>query len=111
VADVQNVRLNDGTEIPQVYLTLPDAAGEPGKRLVSFDRVELAAGESTRVELVVDSAASNHPFSIWDVNTDRWVSPKGRYEIAVGSSSRDLRLFDSLQLNITMPAASANGRG
>jgi len=45
------------------------------------------------------------------VNTDRWVSPKGRYEIAVGSSSRDLRLFDSLQLNITMPAASANGRG
>jgi beta-glucosidase len=101
----------DGTEIPQVYLTLPDAAGEPGKRLVSFDRVELAAGESTRVELVVDSAASNQPFSIWDVDTDRWVSPKGRYEISVGSSSRDIRLTDSLQLNITMPAASANGRG
>ncbi|MGW9183767.1 beta-glucosidase [Agromyces sp. NPDC055661] len=108
---VTNTGDRDGTEIPQVYLTLPDAAGEPGKRLVSFDRVELAAGESTRVELVVDSAASNHPFSIWDVNTDRWVSPKGRYEIAVGSSSRDLRLTDSLQLNITMPAASANGRG
>jgi beta-glucosidase len=108
---VTNTGDRDGTEIPQVYLTLPDAAGEPGKRLVSFDRVELAAGESTRVELVVDSAASNQPFSIWDVDTDRWVSPKGRYEISVGSSSRDIRLTDSLQLNITMPAASANGRG
>ena len=108
---VTNTGDRDGTEIPQVYLTLPDAAEEPGKRLVGFDRIELAAGESTRVELVVDSAASNQPFSIWDVDADSWVAPKGRYEIAVGSSSRDLRLSDTLQLNITMPAAQANGRG
>ena len=60
-----------------MYLALPDAADEPGKRLVGFDRIELAAGESTRVELVVDSAASNHPFSIWDVDRDTWVAPKG----------------------------------
>ena len=108
---VTNTGDRDGTEIPQVYLTLPDAAAEPGKRLVGFDRLELAAGESTRVELVVDSAASNQPFSIWDVDADSWVAPKGRYEIAVGSSSRDLRLSDTVQLNITMPAAQANGRG
>ncbi len=108
---VTNTGDRDGTEIPQVYLTLPDVAEEPGKRLVGFDRIELAAGESTRVELVVDSAASNQPFSIWDVDADSWVAPKGRYEIAVGSSSRDLRLSDTLQLNITMPAAQANGRG
>ena len=108
---VTNTGERDGAEIPQVYLTLPDAADEPGKRLVGFDRIELAAGESTRVELVVDSAASNHPFSIWDVDGDQWVAPKGRYEVSVGSSSRDLHLTDTLQLNITMPAASANGRG
>lgn len=108
---VTNTGDRDGTEIPQVYLTLPDAADEPGRRLVGFDRVELAAGESTRVELVVDSTASNQPFSIWDVDADRWVAPKGRYEISVGSSSRDLHLSDSLQLNITMPDAAANGRG
>ncbi|MFE6254481.1 beta-glucosidase [Agromyces sp. NPDC057865] len=108
---VTNTGERDGAEVPQVYLTLPDAANEPGKRLVAFDRIQLAAGESTRVELVVDSAASSHPFSIWDVDADKWVSPKGRYDLAVGSSSRDIRLTDSLQLNITMPAASANGRG
>ena len=33
--------LPDGTEVPQLYLTLPDAADEPGKRLVGFDRVDL----------------------------------------------------------------------
>ena len=108
---VANTGDRDGAEIPQVYLTLPDAAGEPGRRLVGFDRIELAAGESTRVEVVVDSAASNQPFSIWDVDADRWVAPKGRYEVSVGSSSRDLLLSDTLQLNVTMPTAAANGRG
>ena len=108
---VTNTGDRDGAEIPQVYLALPEVANEPGKRLVGFDRLELAAGESTRVELVVDSAASNHPFSIWDVDADQWVAPKGRYEISVGSSSRDLYLTDMLQLNITMPAAAGNGRG
>lgn len=94
-----------------MYLTLPDAADEPGHRLVGFDRIELAAGESARVEVVVDSTASNRPFSIWDVDADRWVAPKGRYEIAVGSSSRDLPLSDTLQLNLEAPAAAAKGRG
>ncbi|MEI5582544.1 fibronectin type III-like domain-contianing protein, partial [Agromyces sp. CCNWLW208] len=101
----------DGVEIPQVYLALPDAADEPGRRLVAFDRIELAAGESTRVELVVDSSSSNRPFSVWDVDADRWVTPKGRYEVSVGSSSRDLHLADTLQLNLEAPAAAANGRG
>jgi beta-glucosidase len=108
---VTNTGDRDGAEIPQVYLELPDAAGEPGKRLVAFDRLELAAGESTRVELVIDSAASNQPFSIWDVDADEWVAPKGRFEVSVGSSSRDIHLADTMQLNITMPAAAANGRG
>ena len=108
---VTNTGERDGAEIPQVYLELPDAAGEPGKRLVAFDRLELAAGESTRVELVIDSAASNQPFSIWDVDADEWVAPKGRFEVSVGSSSRDIHLADTMQLNITMPAAAANGRG
>lgn len=85
-----------GSEIPQVYLTLPDAAAEPGKRLVAFDRIDLAAGESRTVELVVDAAASNHPYSIWDADADAWVTLNGGYRIDVGASSRDLRLQGSL---------------
>ncbi|MCP2366030.1 beta-glucosidase [Agromyces flavus] len=108
---IANTGDRDGAEIPQVYLTLPASAHEPGKRLVGFDRIELAAGESTRVELVIDSAASNQPFSIWDEDADAWLVPKGRYEVAVGSSSRDLPLSKALQPNITMPSAAANGLG
>ena len=44
-----------------MYLTLPDAADEPGKRLVGFDRIDLAAGEKRTVEVIVDSTASNQP--------------------------------------------------
>jgi len=87
---VTNTGARAGAEIPQVYLTLPEAAAEPGKRLVGFDRLELDAGESTRVEVVVDSTASNQPFSIWDVDADEWVVLDGAYGFAVGSSSRDL---------------------
>ena len=95
---VENAGDRDGAEIPQVYLTLPDAANEPGKRLVGFDRIELAAGEKTTVEVVVDSNASNQPFSIWDVDADAWKIVDGRYTVSVGSSSRDLPLEDEFKV-------------
>jgi beta-glucosidase len=66
---VKNQGRVTGTEIPQVYLTLP-AAAEPGKRLVGFDRIQLAPGESRQVEVIVESNASNHPFSIWEVDAE-----------------------------------------
>jgi len=100
---VTNSGERDGTEIPQVYLSLPDAANEPGKRLVAFDRVDLAAGESRTVELVIDSEASNQPFSIWDVDADAWTTLEGEYEVAVAASSRDVRLTDEVLVDRTAP--------
>ncbi|WP_212743161.1 glycoside hydrolase family 3 C-terminal domain-containing protein [Microbacterium sp. 2FI] len=96
--DVENTGDRDGAEIPQVYLTLPDAADEPGKRLVGFDRIELAAGEKTTVEIVIDSNASNQPFGIWDVDADAWTIVDGDYTVSVGSSSRDLPLEDEFKV-------------
>lgn len=95
-----------GTEIPQVYLTLPDAAEEPGKRLVGFDRIELAPGEEQRVEIVVDSTASNHPFSIWDVDADAWRIVDGDYGFSVGTSSRELPLQAPVAVDVTAPVAT-----
>lgn len=105
---VTNSGDRDGTEIPQVYLTLPDAADEPGKRLVAFDRVDLAAGESRTVELVIDSAASNHPYSIWDVDADAWTTLEGEYGVAVAASSRDIRLTDEVLVDRTAPEVSTS---
>ena len=81
-----------GTEVPQVYLTLPDAAGEPGKRLVDYQRVTLEPGASETVDAVIDSASTDRPYSIWNVDTDAWQLVNGDYSVSVGSSSRDLPL-------------------
>ncbi len=88
-----------GTEVPQVYLTLPSAAHEPGKRLVGFNRVTLEAGESRHVQFVLDEGASNHPFSIWDEQTDMWTTIAGTYQVAVAASSRDVRLTADTAVN------------
>jgi beta-glucosidase len=104
---VKNTGQFAGAEIPQVYLTLPSVADEPGKRLVGFDRVELAAGESTRVEIVVDSTASNQPFSIWDVDSDEWVVLDGQYSYSIGASSRDLRLTQDVVVDRVAPTISS----
>jgi beta-glucosidase len=101
-----------GSEIPQVYLTLPAAADEPGKRLVGFDKVALEPGQSTRVEVVVDSGSAHHPLSVWDVESDTWRTPEGTYEVAVGGSSRDLPLADSFRVGaspVTLDVTTAVG--
>lgn len=103
---VKNTGAVAGSEIPQVYLTLPEAADEPGKRLVGFDRIDLAPGETAKVELTVDSSASNQPYSIWDVDTDAWKIVDGAYTVSVGSSSRDLPLTKSVSVDVNAPVAT-----
>jgi beta-glucosidase len=100
---VENTGAAAGAEIPQVYLTLPESADEPGKRLVGFDRIELGAGESTRVKVVVDSTASNQPFSIWDTESDEWAILDGEYGFSVGSSSRNLPLTEGVFVDRVAP--------
>lgn len=85
-----------GTEIPQVYLTMPDAADEPGKRLVGYDRIALEPGASQRVSIDVSSTTADQPFSIWNVDTDEWQIVSGEYTVQVGASSRDLPLTASV---------------
>ncbi|WP_228507634.1 glycoside hydrolase family 3 C-terminal domain-containing protein [Herbiconiux sp. VKM Ac-1786] len=81
-----------GTEVPQVYLTLPSSAEAPGKRLVGYERVALEPGASQRVTTTISSESADHPFSIWDVNADAWEVVDGGFTVSVGSSSRELPL-------------------
>ncbi len=81
-----------GTETPQVYLTMPESADEPGKRLVGYDRVTLEPGASQRVSVEVSSSAADQPFSVWDVDADEWRIVDGEYTVQVGTSSRQLPL-------------------
>ena len=81
--DVKNTGNRAGTEIAEVYAALPAAAGESYKRLVAFDRVELAPGESKTVTLKIDPKY----VSVFDEQKDGWQLLPGDYKVLVGSSS------------------------
>lgn len=91
-ATVKNTGAKVGSEVVQVYVSLPAAAdaAQPPKRLVGFTKVELAAGASKDVTVTIDPAASNHPLSYWNTATNMWTTPKGTYTVHVGNSSKNL---------------------
>jgi len=85
---VKNTGKRAGTEIAQVYASLPDAAGEPPKRLVGWTRVELVPGESKQVSVPV----IRDRLTIYDEASGSWKLLPGNYVIRVGTSSQDLPL-------------------
>ncbi|MBZ5740042.1 glycoside hydrolase family 3 C-terminal domain-containing protein [Nocardioides mangrovi] len=91
---VQNTGDRAGSAVPQVYVGAPAAAGEPPWQLKGFDKVRLRPGESTRVTLRLDRRA----FSRWSTARHGWVVTPGTYRIAVGRSSRDLPLRDTVTM-------------
>jgi beta-glucosidase len=93
---LENTGTRAGAEVAQLYLGLPPQIGEPPKRLVAFEKVWLNPGERTKVQLTIDPAATNHPLSYWDTNTNNWSIATGFYPIYVGSSSADIALLGTI---------------
>ena len=77
---VKNTGKRAGAEIAQVYATLPEAAGEPFKRLVGWQRIELAPGESKTVTVAADPRV----MSIFDEQKNAWSLLPGAYKIFAG---------------------------
>ena len=91
---VKNTGKRAGTEIAEVYATLPEAAGEPFKRLVGWQRIELAPGESKTVTVAVDPRV----MSIFDEQNNAWSLLPGAYKIFAGPSSSETPLNATLQV-------------
>ncbi len=85
---VKNTGQRAGAETAQVYASLPEAAGEPPKRLVGWSKVELAPGESKQITVPV----SRDRLTVFDEASDSWKLVPGQYEIRVGGSSQNLPL-------------------
>ena len=85
---VTNTGAHEGAEIAEVYATLPDAAGEPFKRLVGFAKVKLDAKAKQTVSVEIDPKY----LSIYDEAKNGWTLVPGDYTILVGGSSQDLPL-------------------
>ena len=89
---VKNTGERAGTEIAQAYTSLPDAAGEPPKRLIGWTRVDLAPGESRQVSISVD----RDRLTVYDETSDSWKLVPGSYSVRVGGSSQDLPLQQAI---------------
>jgi beta-glucosidase len=72
-----------GSDVVQLYLGDPAAAGEPPRQLKGFQKVTLQPGQSTTVRFTL----TGHDLSYWDDAANGWVLPDGRYQVYVGDSS------------------------
>jgi len=91
---VRNTGRLAGAEVAQVYIGLPAATREPPKRLVAWDKVQLAPGESRSVTLKLEPQL----LCIFDVEKDDWRLVPGTYRVFVGGSSQDTPLTASVQI-------------
>lgn len=89
---VRNTGAVAGADVPQVYLTA--RAGEPSLRLLGWDKVQLAPGESRRVTVT----ANLRLLARFDGGRHAWHVTAGAYQVAVGASSADLALRTKVTL-------------
>ena len=86
---VKNTGKVDGTEIVQVYMHRPDDADGPIKTLCAYQRVDLKAGESSKLDITFP----RQRLEAWDAETNTMKVIPGTYELLVGKSSaaKDLK--------------------
>ncbi len=101
-ATVTNTGARAGSDVAQLYLGDPAAAGEPPRQLVGFQRVSLRAGQSARVSFTITPRDSWW----WDQAAGGWSQSVGTYGVYVGDSSAlaNLPLRGSFVMSTT-PAA------
>lgn len=88
---ISNTGSVDGDEVPQVYLRIP--GDDAAMRLRGFERVNIAAGESREMEIVIPE----DDLKLWDMTSHSFALKKGRTRVLVGASSEDIRLRGSFR--------------
>jgi beta-glucosidase len=92
---VKNTGSRAGAEVVQIYIHDGHSKiDRPVHELKGFARVELKPGESQKLFVRIDRSA----FSYWSPEKKDWVLEPGTFEVQVGSSSRDIRLKDQVEL-------------
>jgi beta-glucosidase len=86
--EVCNTGGRDGDEVVQIYYRhVKSAVTQAREALCGFRRVNVARGETARVEIEVPVKE----FRFWDTVKKQYLVEPGRYEILVGGASDDIR--------------------
>jgi beta-glucosidase len=84
-----------GAEVVQLYLhDGHSAVDRPVKELKAFQRVQLSPGQSTVVSFTLDKNA----LAYYSTEKKTWIAEPGKFDVLVGTSSRDIRLQQSFDL-------------
>ena len=93
--EIQNIGDISGLEIAQCYVSFASPLpGEPCKTLQGFVKEEIDANELKKVEIKLGP----RNFSYWSVETNTWQIREGSYQILIGSSSENILLQASINL-------------
>ena len=92
--EITNTGNVDGKEIAQLYVGLQNSeVVRPVKELKGFKKVFLKAGETKKVEIPFDDKT----FRYFNTKTNKWEIEKGFYDLYLGASSEDIRLFATVE--------------
>ncbi|KAH6995946.1 glycosyl hydrolase family 3 N terminal domain-containing protein [Ilyonectria sp. MPI-CAGE-AT-0026] len=94
---VSNTGSLSGAAVPQIYVSLPQdevPSGTPVQILRGFDKPSVRPGKEQSVKF----ALTRRDVSFWDVEAQNWRIPKGKIELHIGFSSRDIRKTLSVEL-------------
>ncbi|MFZ1863163.1 MAG: glycoside hydrolase family 3 C-terminal domain-containing protein [Polyangiales bacterium] len=102
VVDVANTGTVAGAEVVQLYVSYPGSAVERAEReLKGFAKVMLEPGETQTVEIAVPI----NSLAYYDVGEATWMVESLDYGVHLGTSSRDLPLSATLQVNDRGPVS------
>ena len=92
---VTNTGDRRGKEVVQLYVGDPEASvARPVRELKAFAKVDLDPSETT----VVEFSLTAPDLSYWSTSPHDWTLEGGEFELAVGASSRDLRLTTTVDI-------------
>lgn len=95
---VKNLSAVEAKEVAELYVKSEfSAVSRPEKELAAFKKITLAPGEKKSVKISLDYRA----FAYYSVPQKKYYCENGEYKILIGSSSDDIRLCGSV--NIELP--------
>ncbi len=85
-----------GAEVVQLYVADPEASlRRPPKELKGFEKIFLKPGECRDVSFTL----SPRNLSFYDPTQENWLQEDGEFTLLIGSSSRDIRLRQTIHIS------------
>jgi beta-glucosidase len=95
---VKNTGSRAGQEVVQLYIhPKQPRLYRPHKELKAFEKILLQPEDETEIRLQL----SPRDFAYYDPDASAWVTDSGEFEILVGASSRDIRLWQTITIEST----------